>query len=309
VINALDNIDIIEASNIQVISIEVTEKINSKYLKQFLKTTLESNNINIDSNIYITHTFIQHLNLYEIYILKSSNENFITEIDILYKYYSINNTNNTTDLFITNNFFVIYRNKKLFTFKYFNKQSTLNDITLYIKQIYKIRLDNIYTIANNEFNDLKQLSIDDKSYININSFHKINTNNISLLFFIYLFISTILFGSFLYNIYINRYTKLNHQLQNIQTKYKTLSLQHNNKSKYISSISLKIINLFKYLKLKHIKLQFLIYEKKKIKATLLHKNQKNLLNILTIYNREIKINNIDYIKDKSIYKMEVEIEI
>ena len=307
--DALDNIDIIEASNIQIVSINVTEEINSKYLKQFLKTTLENNNINNDNNTYITHTFIENLNLYEILILKSDNENFIVDIDIFSKYYSLNTINNTTDLFITNNFFVIYRNKKLFIFKYFAKQSTLNDINLYIQQTYKITLDNIYNITNKEFNHLKQLYINDKSYINMNSFYKINTNNISSLFFTYLFICTVLFGGFLYNIYVNKYTKLNYKLQNIETKYKVLLQQHNDKHKYTSPISSEIINLFKYLKLEHIKLKAIIYEKNKIKAILLHKNKKNLLDILTIYNQKIKVNKIDYIKDKLLYKMEVEIEV
>ena len=64
-LNVSDNF--IETSNIFFCTVSVTEEIASKFLTEFISTSLEQHNILITTDTFVWYRFIEHLKIYEIY--------------------------------------------------------------------------------------------------------------------------------------------------------------------------------------------------------------------------------------------------
>lgn len=145
---------LIPFSKITHISKQVTEEITQKNFKNFLQTTLTQENFELTQESYIFHYFIKEANQYEIYLLKSYNKIPILEFQLFEEYTFTNFTKEKYFLFITNNFFVVYQNKKpLFAFE--NKHYTKDDITKFIQFTHKIVIDEVITIEEHSFETLK----------------------------------------------------------------------------------------------------------------------------------------------------------
>ncbi len=297
-------LNFIDTSKIQVVAIKVTEKINSQFLQEFLKTTLESNNIPITNTTLVWHSFIEEVKLYEIYIINDTNHNIDIYPNILSQFYNNTKNNNTTDLFILDNFFAIYKNSKLYCFKSI-KNSSIKDIKNYVEQTYQLNLDNTASYDDIKFNTLLNSYKESKSDLNKPKFIRLKENNSFLFFIIFLIISIGIFIFILFNTYNTSINSIDNKLSNMQIKYQKLQ---NKEVPYIKIVP-KLIKLFKYIKLENLISKSIVYEKDKIKLNLFHSDKTKLLNFSTIYNSTITIKNIEFIKDIQLYKMVVQIEI
>ncbi len=300
----------IVASNIQIITIKVTEEINQSFIKDFIKTTLETNEIILDNNTYVAYSFIPNNNLYEIYVVHSSLDDLLIAPDILTTFYK-HKDNKATNLFILKDFFVVYKGQKLYCFKSFKESSTYEDIKSYVTQTYKLHLDNIYTIDDDKFNQLKLLYSQENYTTKRSSFQKIKNDNSFLAFSLFTIVSIIIFLIILYNSYINTNDILTTKLYTIKNKYEQIKQKQHTQKEPINhnKISLKLIELFKYIKLENITTQKISYESHKIHLALLHKSKDKLLSFLTIYNNNISIDRIEFLKEQTLYKMVIKIEI
>jgi len=295
----------IETSQIQIVTIGVTEKINPQFLQEFLKTTLEYKNILVDDTTLVWSNFIQEVSLYEIYIITTNNMiNMDIYPNILYLYYDKTYKKDTIDLFILNEFFAVYKYGKLYCFKSI-KESSNKDIENYITQTYKLTLDNIIQYDDAKFNELINLYKTTNHNKEKALFVKIKQNNSFLLFIVFSLISILIFFFLSFDTYNNRLDNLNNKLLKVQTKYNNLI----NKKITYGKVSPQLIELFKYIKLQNLITQKIVYEKNKIKLDLLHQNKTQLLNFLTIYSGNISIENIEFVKKEKLYKMVVQIEI
>ncbi len=304
----LDN-SFIFASNIQTIVVDVTEEINKAFIKEFITTNLEINNIILDNNTYVAYSFICNLKLYEIYIVKTSYDKPIIAPEIFSTLYIKSHTQATTDLFILKDFFVLYKNKKLYSFKTIQESSKTKDIKAYVVQTYNLTIDNIYTIDDEKFEQLKFLYIKNIISIKIKSFNKFNKNKSFFFFNIFTFIFIMIFISFIYMSYITNTQKLNDQLDNIKIQYKQLKQDSNTTILNNQKISLKLIKLFKYIKLENLTTQKITYQNNKVQLALLHKDKNKLLNIVTIYNNKLMIKKIKFLKEQKLYTMVITIDI
>ncbi len=294
----------INTSKIQIISIKVTEQITPQFLQEFLKTTLESNNILITNTTLVWYSFIEEIKLYEIYITKSTNHNVDIYPNILNGFYNTNNKSSTIDLFILDNFFAVYKYGKLYCFKHIKNSST-KDIQNYIIQNYQLNLNNTINYDNIQFNKLLDLYKKSKNNANIAKFIKLKKDNSFLFFIISFIVSIIVFLFFLFSAYNTNLKTIDKQFLNMQIKYKKLQ----NKKITYTKITPQLIELFKYIKLENLISKTITYEKHKIKLDLFHQDKIKLLNFLTIYHSTISIDNIEFIKDIQLYKMVVQIEI
>ena len=300
----------IPASSIKIITIDVTEKIHDNFIKDFIKTTLETNSIILDNNTYISYNFIPNNSLYEIYVVYSTLDDLLIAPDILTVFYK-SKENKTTDLFILKDFFVVFKDKKLYCFKSFQESSTHEDIKLYVTQTYKLHLDNIYIIDENKFNKLKLLYTNDDNTVKKSNFCKLKDDNTILAFIIFISISIIIFCILLYNYYFTTHNTLSTKLTTIKNKYEHIKQTKHNKQEPINNnkVSLKLIELFKYIKLKNLITQRISYERDIISLALLYKEKDKLLNFLTIYPTTTTIEGIEFIKEQGLYKMVIKIEI
>ncbi|MCK5110836.1 MAG: hypothetical protein KAQ94_04890 [Arcobacteraceae bacterium] len=298
------NFNFITTSKIQIVTISVTEKINSQFLQEFLKTTLESKNILTDNTTLIWHSFIEEINLYEIYVINSTNNDIDIYPAVLSQFYDNTKGKDTIDLFILNDFFAVYKYGKLYCFKSV-KDSSTEDIQNYITQTYKLTLDNIIKYDDAKFSELLNSYKINKQHKKKPQFINLKQNNSFLLFIIFSFSCIVSFLFILFNTY-------NHNLQNMDNKLLKLQIKYDklkNKKITYEKIAPKLIEIFKYIKLENIITQKINYEKHKIKLDLLHQDETKLLNFLTIYNDKIFIENIEFIKKDKLYKMVVKIAI
>ncbi|VAY87611.1 hypothetical protein MNB_ARC-1_504 [hydrothermal vent metagenome] len=302
--------NIIPISKIKTIRVDVTEEINKYYLDSFIKTSLESNDIIIKQNTYIHYKFIKQINTYEIYIINSDISDFIIIPDILCLFYTKDLSVDTVDLFILENCFVVFKNKKWYAFKEIQSKNK-KDIAYYVTQTYKIPIDNIYQIDKNKLMQLRDLYKKEQKHKINNNFKPLTVDNLFLLFSIFSFVSFIVFGILLYNSSVNISNDTNYkELQKMRKlEIKSRSQQQKLDEKENQKVVHRLINLFKYAKLGHITINNLSYSKKRFQLELLHIKKNKLLDFLTMYNGKIKINKIEFLDQKKLYRMVINVEI
>lgn len=261
------------------ITIQTTQKIKSSNLYNFLTTSIQSNDTILELDDKIFYYYIVESNIYEIYIINTKYE-YINLQASIFKYFYKNNTN-TTDLFITNDYFVVYKNSKLYFFKE-NIDYEIEDIKSFIKYKYKIDIDNTYLI------NKEQIKLYEEEFLKNNKqtieFIKPKQSKFIWFYIFYLIVLILLF------IIYNSKTKNKKVLQTNKVVY-----QINN------NILFDIIKLCNIYKLQLEKLEY----KNRYSIKLKSNNKKNLNKFLSYYKDKINIKNI-YKKDRS-YILEFDI--
>ena len=291
------------------LSIDVTEQIQKKYLLEFIRHNIENNlyNLNADTtiiknNIYFYFIYCDFSKTYEILVFDYTSQ--ILPNDFLPKvYYDIQNSqDNTTDIFVFDNYFVIYKDKKLL-FSKTTKQSTVEEMQLFIKQKYNLNITNIY--------DTSALKLDIDKINNSIKSHKIYPLNkkINKRFIVYATLSILMIILYFLNINDiltlnnNKNTKYKNQQTNKDIKYKHIQSIYDTKTIVVSTT----IKFFRYLKLNKINIVKIDYKDNKLYTTLTHNIKKKLLDTVTISQQKINIINI--IKKNDVYNMDVYIDI
>jgi len=278
----MDNI--ISHSDIYTLSLKVTEEIKQKFVIQFIQTNIKQKLPHIPDTSFFYYHFIPEILVYEVFVFQTMSNKIIPEPFCLQQYYE-NSSIETTDIFCTTHYFMVFKNKVPFLYRSIENLS-IEDMKLYLKQIYHLKVDNT-------------IQIDDTKLLNfVNSYKKspyklypLNINN-SFNFFIIFFIFTTLFTSYIL------YMSYSNSIKPPQTTYKLAERKH------IKMIP-KVIELFKYIKLSHIYIQNIVSKPHKIETTLISKNRSELLDFVNIYHNRITIKSLKYKKDK--YFMEISI--
>lgn len=297
--------ELISFENIKIISVDVTDIISPKYLKEFIKTSIDIEKVRLEPSSKVFISFIQEINRYEIYIVNSSQKYPLILPQVFTTYYSENDISfESIDLFITKDFFVVYKNKKLYLSKK-NEQYRQDDILNYINFNYNLKVDKIYVISEKELEKLKEKFL--KEYICDFDLQYITLkNNSSYRYFLIYLIISILVSFYIF------YPKLKiepkqivtsniEQLQNLKLQYKKLSRDNIKEEK----ISKRIIEFFNYLKIYKINIIKIEY-KKSLYAQIIANKKQNLYDFLAIYDKKIKI--IKLTKTNNRFSMEIQIE-
>ena len=302
-----NKIEIIDSNFIETINIKVTQKILPKYLLDFCRTTVLNSNLELDSeiNYHLFSTFIESTLTYEILIIKNTfNQKHIIEPFIFKAFYNDKNIENNVDIFITKNYFVIFKNHNFLLLKNISNISQ-NDIKIFAEQNYKLSIDNIYTIDSSQLQDIKNTYIkdyfkNDKIYKNIFFLYQTNSFRYFMLFG---FIGFIILG---YSIYATVSPSGNIKSVSFEQKrYIQLINKYNN---HKTNIINDTIDLFGYLKLNKITLLKLNYTTSKLNIKISNSDKNKLLDFTTIYNKNIDIKSLNFIEDQKLYIMRLEIE-
>ena len=297
-----DSVEVIPSNTIHSFSVKVTEKIDSKYIDDFIRTNIDTHNIKIGQNSNFYYIFIESSLSYEIIVFdKTNKKNFILEPFLSLGYYDDLVSNNNIDIFLTNNYFTLFKDKKFLLFKNISDVSQ-EDIKLYLSQTYNMQIDNIIELDKQKLEDIKQnyfTSCYPKIKYKYTDVKKDNSFKIFQLFFLIISLS---FGYFVYSKSdkLNEVTQPSYELISLENRYKNLKLEYNKHNKKVIG---KTIDLFKYLKLNNIIVDKLEYTNSKIQTVFLHKNKKKLLDFITTYGDNIDIKSIEYQDKKDNYKM------
>jgi hypothetical protein len=297
---------VIKSSNIQSLSIKVSEQINDKYILDFLRTNLASSDIELDSNSFFYFTFLKEYLSYEIIVFTKDESEFILEPFVLQSFYT-NEVSNSIDLFLTNSYFVIYENKIPLLFKNISSLSK-EDIESFILQTYKIKIDNTYIIDEQKLLKIEEEYISKNSKFSSFKFYPFKEDKSFRIFTIFIVIATAIFSYIIYNKSQKSITIKDHtlELQASKNKYQELKkIYQNSQIKPVSNM----FEFFKYLKLNDILIDTIVYKNKMFQTILIHKNKQNLLDIFTMYSKNISMNSMVYDDFEEEYKMEISIEL
>jgi hypothetical protein len=270
-------------SNITHITKKVTEEISQKHLNSFLKTTLQLAKLPLKKDTKVFYSFIKETNLYEIYIFSTPHKQPLLEIQLFENYPHLNK--NQYQLFITNNFFTIYSDGKVII-AYENKNYDPNDIVKFIQFTHKITIEEIITINDEEYHQLKLRSTNLKPlpYFSLASSYE--------QYYFLVYVLLLLLGFYFYTISYNQPLP-DQQTITTEQPYKN------------AKISLKITQFIQNLNSKNIKLQELQYDKKLFAK--IESNNQNIHDFLALYKKDMKIITLEKIGDNLLYA-EVEIE-
>jgi hypothetical protein len=202
----------------------------------------------------------------------------------------------------------LYENKKPIIFKQISNTDK-DDITTYILQTYKIKIDNIINLDNKLYENCKKEYFSNYYKKNTFLFHTLYLDKSYQVFQIFVLGISLIFGYILFNNIINGkkiLIKSSKEVIILENRYnELLEVYKLNNKKPINTM----IDFFKYIKLNGIKIKKVTYKNTKIQTILIHKNKKILLDIITMYANNIIIKSIKYDKNEVTYKMEILIEL
>lgn len=302
-----DSVEVINSEIIETLSTKVTEEISSKHLNNFLITTILNSDIKTNQDSFFYATFIDSSLTYEILIFNNVNkQDFILEPFILKSYYNQKKNQNSVDLFVMDDKFVLYKNQQFLLLRNI-KDANSKDIEIYITQTYNIDIDNIIQIDKKEFETLQDSYLKNKQ--EKYQYSSIIEDKSYKIFQLFLVVVTIVFIYLVYQEYNLKYNEIDEDIQNPSSKFensyhKLEKIYNNHNTKAID----KTVEFFRYLKINKITIKKFEYNENKIMATLVQYDKKRLLNFLTTYKDDIEIKSIVFQKDTEDYMMDVIID-
>jgi hypothetical protein len=291
--------------NIQTLQIKVTERISKKNILKFIRTSIEHSDLIFDPQDSFYYKFIKDSLTYEIIIFNSNTK--LYKLPFLFKFhYKNTKSNSTTDLFYTDHYFTIFKDKELLVFKKI-KNTSKDDLLIYIKQVYKLNIDNSIKIDNTKLLLLKDQYHQNKTFYKP-IIYKIDINN-SFRNFILFTISMLIILCYLFydkSTNTNSFINISNQQLKFKKQYEKLyTIYRSNNKKDID----KLINFFKYLKINNIKIDKISLANSSVKTILIDHDKSKLLNFLNSYKKDIKVKSIKYNNENQNYSMDITIEL
>ena len=281
---------LLNASEINTLSIKVTEKIHKKNLFKFLRTNILNSELSYTKNSFFYYTYITHSSTYEIFLYDKTTQDTILEPFILP--YLLPRSK-VQSLYITDNYFALFENESLLCLKNISNTSD-EEIIDYIKQIYKLEDFEVLLVSSSLLNN-----VDLKKYKAYNQVEVALYEDKSFLIFnLYLGISSFLLLAFLiYQVTQNSYQEIHYKPTTYKQKIPLLNKPFE-----------KVHELFSYIELNTMYINKISYTNNKIKTTLYDTNKQSLLKILNKYKKNIKLKSLVFSSENKLYSMDVIIE-
>lgn len=193
------------SNDIIVVDIEVTEKIDYRYLKSFVLSNLKLKNISLENSDKLYVNYLEYAKEYQVFVVNSQFSFF--DFEVFYTYYE-NRDFEGFELLICSNFFVIFKDKRFFYYQKINQDLNQDDFVKFLNKKFNINISSIKIVSKDEFEKLKKDFIN-KNQINTKYINKEGLKYIDLKanfsFYIYIFylLSVLFFGYYFYNTYFN----------------------------------------------------------------------------------------------------------
>jgi hypothetical protein len=209
---------------IKSISIDVSEKIENKNLKKFIFTSLKLNKHNINKDDFVHINFIEELKLYQILIFPNNYKHTIFQI--FNRFYINKKDLESFDLYITKEFFCLYKNGKFYYYQTLESEIFVDDLVEYINKIFSIKVDTFEIIDEIYLEELKNRYLE-KSFKNeLSNFNskKDFSFGIYLIYILILILSSIYFYiSYMNNSDNDNNPNLQNSIEKIRKEYSFVS--------------------------------------------------------------------------------------
>lgn len=173
------------SNEIKSFNINVSEKIKDTNFSNFISTSLNLNNFETTKNDFLHVIFIEEILQYQILIFPQHNK--IPIFQIFEQLYSNKTDLITFDLYITNNFFCLYKNRKIYYYQNLESKIINEELLDYLSKKFNQEINNykFFTELNLKELEVKYLKQNKKN--SIKNFNQ--KNNFSFkLYLIYLII-------------------------------------------------------------------------------------------------------------------------
>ncbi len=189
-------LDFIPINEIKSLFIDVSEEIENKNLNKFILTSLQLNNFEINKNDFIHINFINELKQYQILVFPKEYKNLIFQI---FEIFYVDKTDlNNFDLYLTNDFFCLYKNAQFYYFQKIESRLEIEELIVYVNKKFIIKIDNYKIIDYSKLEELKSLYLEKKLKNKLQNFNKKNDYSFKI-YLIYLIIILVPFMLFLEN--------------------------------------------------------------------------------------------------------------
>lgn len=279
------------------LEIEVTEKIKEKNLKKFINSSLKINNFDIKKSDKIFTTYIEELNIYQIFILENDYKYFEFQVfELFYK----DEIKKSFDLYLCEDFFCLFKNGSFYYFQRFSLNLPIEEFIEFLNKKFSIKIENYRRFDNNDFEKLKNEYL--KSDIKT-SFKPINKkSNYEFYFYVfYLIILIILFYSF----YLEKITIKNSEFlsndfvssKELKNKYQFSSF-YENLDLLLKKIESENLDLISYEFKENIQKIVLISDSKENIYAFLEKNKNYLLS-----------SSFNFLENKNLYEVVIYVKL
>ena len=195
------------SNDIIVVDIEVTEKIDDRYLKSFVFSNLKLKNISLENCDKLYVNYLEYPKEYQVFVVNS--QFIFFDFEAFYSYYE-NREFEGFELLIYSNFFLIFKDKKFFYYQKINQELNQDDFLRFLNKKFNIDISSIKVVSKDEFEKLKK----DFTTKNQNNNHNKTINKeglkhidlkASFSFYIYILylLAILFFGYYFYNTYFN----------------------------------------------------------------------------------------------------------
>lgn len=279
------------------LEIEVTEKIKEKNLKKFINSSLKINNFDIKKSDKIFTTYIEELNIYQIFILENDYKYFEFQVfELFYK----DEIQKSFDLYLCEDFFCLFKNGSFYYFQRFSLNLPIEEFIEFLNKKFSIKIENYRRFDNNDFEKLKNEYL--KSDIKT-SFKPINKkSNYEFYFYIfYLIILIILFYSF----YLEKITIKNSEfVSNDFVSSKEL------KNKYqFSSFYENLDLLLKKIESENLDLISYEFKENSQKIVLISDSKENIYAFLEKNKNYLLSSSFNFLENKNLYEVVIYVKL
>jgi hypothetical protein len=209
---------------IKSISIDVSEEIGNKNLKKFIYTSLKLNKHNINKDDFVHINFIGELKLYQILIFPNNHKEAIFQI---FNQFYINKKDlKSFDLYITKDFFSLYKNGKFYYYQTLESEISVDDLVEYINKIFSIKVDTFKIIDEIYLEELKNSYLE-KSFknelLNFNGKKDFSFGIYLIYILILIFFSIYFYISYIKNINNDNKSNSRNSIEKIRKEYSFVS--------------------------------------------------------------------------------------
>lgn len=276
------------------LEIDVSEKIDSKNLKEFILSSFELNNITYNQNDSVYVNYLIEPNQYQIIIIDNKYKNAIFQIFELLYSQNTNKNIESFDLYLCEDFFCIYKNSQFYYYQNIELNLPVEEFVSFIGKKFGTKIDNFKEVNKKELEELK------KDYLEKNkktSLKKINLKN-SYAFIYYLLYLFLLIPIFMY-FYINEENRVS--LQKVDDN-QSISIEQFKESITFKSIENDYKILLERINKYHLKIVLFEYKNNSFKIVINSKVKNDLYSFFSEYKKNLISSNIKYIEDKNLYE-------
>ncbi|MDD3008061.1 MAG: hypothetical protein PHQ70_04215 [Arcobacter sp.] len=279
------------------LEIEVTEKIKEKNLKKFINSSLKINNFDIKKSDKIFTTYIEELNIYQIFILENDYKYFEFQVfELFYK----DEIKKSFDLYLCEDFFCLFKNGSFYYFQRFSLNLPIEEFIEFLNKKFSIKIENYRRFDNNDFEKLKNEYL--KSDIKT-SFKPINKkSNYEFYFYIfYLIILIILFYSF----YLEKIT-----IKNSEFVSNDFVSSNELKNKYqFSSFYENLDLLLKKIESENLDLISYEFKENSQKIVLISDSKENIYAFLEKNKNYLLSSSFNFLENKNLYEVVIYVKL